>query len=69
MGVETDESWKGEHLIRGIRPERDERINNGRRAVSATWHKKRRKKGEPTPAATQHSRFFKALYYENRGDP
>ena len=55
MGVETDESWKGEHLIRGIRPERDERINNGRRAVSGTRSAERRASRPLPPRSTAAS--------------
>ena len=56
----TDD-WKGEHLIH-TKPAPEDRATEGRRVVSVTWHRKRRKAGEPTPAAANHSRFINRIF-------
>ena len=55
------DDWKGEHFIRAKSTPED-RLTEGRRVVSMTWHKQRRKKGEPTPAAVGHSRFARRIF-------
>lgn len=57
------DDWKGEHFIRA-RPSVDDRAQEGRRVVSTTWHKIRRKAGAPTPAAAGHSRFTRRVFRE-----
>lgn len=50
----TDDSWKGEHLIRA-KPTC--RISETRSLVSRFGHKARRERGEAAPASAAHSRF------------
>ena len=57
------DDWKGEHFIRA-KPTAEDRAVEGRRVVSVTWHKKRRKAGEPVPAAAAHSRFTRRIFHE-----
>ena len=57
------DDWRGEHFIRA-KPTTEDRAIEGRRVVSMTWHKKRRKAGHATPAAAAHSRFAKTVYYD-----
>lgn len=61
MGAGTNTDWKGEHFIRA-KPTEEDRGLEGRRIISMTWHKKRRKAGAPTPAAAGHSRFTRSIF-------
>jgi hypothetical protein len=58
-----NDDWKGERFIRA-KPSAEERATEGRRVVSVTYHKKRRKSGEPAPAAAAHSRFTRRIFFE-----
>lgn len=53
----ADESWKGEHLIRGIRDPQQSK-SELRRLVSTIAHNNRRAKGIPHPAGKAHGRFI-----------
>ncbi len=56
-----NDDWKGEHFVRA-KPSAEDRTLDGRRVVSMTWHKKRRKAGVATPAAAGHSRFTRRVF-------
>ena len=59
-----NDDWKGEHFIRA-KPTTEDRTVEGRRVVCVTWHKKRRKAGEPVPAAAAaHSRVTRRIFHE-----
>lgn len=65
----SDESWKGEHLIRGLRMERSQRYSEDKRVLNVMYHKKRRKKGEPTAAATNHQFFVRSALFWKKREP
>ena len=62
-----NDDWKGEQFIRA-KPSLEDRAQEVRRVVSMTYHKKRRKKGDPAPAAAGHSRFTRRVFRELAGD-
>lgn len=55
----SDESWKGEHLIKGSIGTKEHRSET-RRLVSSIAHQNRRAKGIQHPAAKAHGRFILA---------
>jgi hypothetical protein len=57
--MEKDESWKGEHLIRGSITKQESK-SEVRRLVSSIANTNRRAKGIQHPAAKSHGRFVLA---------
>lgn len=63
-----DDDWKGEHLIRGLKPDPEDRRLDGMRVTTTLWHARRRSKGKATPAAASHTRFFKSIFFQGKKD-
>lgn len=63
-----DESWKGEHFIRGMKIDPEAQRLDGLRVTSKIWHKKRRKKGQAAPAAFAHNKFYQAIFRGKKGN-
>lgn len=61
-----DESWKGEHLIRGS-VTKTEQKSEVRRLVSSIAHTNRRAKGIQHPAAKAHGQFILTALIDARG--
>lgn len=55
--MSSNDDWKGEHLIRGVKPTLEDRRENGNGIVSRMWNKKRRAQGAPSPSWKQHRSF------------
>lgn len=65
----SDDSWKGEHLIRGITVSPEERHRRNASAGNAAYHAKRRAMGIPLPAARKHAKFAKSVFIDiKRGE-
>ena len=60
-----DESWKGEHLIRGSITKQESK-SEVRRLVSTIAHQNRRAKGIPHPAAKAHGQFILTALIDTR---
>ncbi len=64
----SDESWKGEHFIRGMKVDPEAQRLDGLRVTSKIWHKKRRMKGKEAPAAYAHNKFYQAMFRGRKRD-
>ena len=61
----TDESWKGEHLIRNSITKQESK-SEVRRLVSSIAHQNRRAKGIQHPAAKAHGKFILTALIDTR---
>lgn len=61
----SDESWKGEHLIRKSITKQESK-SEVRRLVSSIAHTNRRAKGIQHPAAKAHGRFILTALIDTR---
>lgn len=61
----TDESWKGEHLIRNSITKQESK-SEVRRLVSSIAHQNRRAKGIQHPAAKAHGQFILTALIDTR---
>lgn len=49
--------------------ERSQRYSEDKRVLNVMYHKKRRKKGEPTAAATNHQFFVRSALFWKKREP
>jgi len=63
----SDDSWKGEHLIRGLRLSKEDSKSVAVKVGTAQFNRKRARQREPHPAQAEKDKFCALVFKSTRG--